>query len=54
MVGTTWSRVSAFMNKFRNLGLINYNGDLEAHNSLLSTVLHETPAIEGDTDSENN
>jgi CRP/FNR family transcriptional regulator, cyclic AMP receptor protein len=45
MVGTTRSRVNAFMNKFRKLGLINYNGDLEVHNSLLTMVLHETPEI---------
>jgi CRP/FNR family cyclic AMP-dependent transcriptional regulator len=52
MVGTTRPRVSAFMNKFRKLGLINYNGDLEVHNSLLSMVLHETPAIKADNDAE--
>jgi CRP/FNR family cyclic AMP-dependent transcriptional regulator len=45
IVGTTRSRVSAFMNKFRKLGLINYNGSLEVHKSLLNMVLHETPAI---------
>jgi CRP/FNR family transcriptional regulator, cyclic AMP receptor protein len=43
MVGTTRSRVNAFMNKFRKLGFINYNGDLEVHNSLLTMVRHETP-----------
>jgi CRP/FNR family transcriptional regulator, cyclic AMP receptor protein len=52
MVGTTRPRVSVFMNKFRKLGLINYNGDLEVHNSLLSMVLHETPAIKADNDAE--
>jgi Crp-like helix-turn-helix domain len=52
MVGTTRSRVSVFMNKFRKLGLINYNGDLEVHNSLLSMVLHETPAIKADNEAE--
>ena len=36
MIGTTRSRVSAFMNKFRKLGFIEYNGDLKVHNSLLS------------------
>jgi CRP/FNR family cyclic AMP-dependent transcriptional regulator len=41
MVGTTRSRVSFFMNKFRKLGFINYNGDLEVHRSLLSVVLHD-------------
>ena len=45
MVGTTRSRVSAFMNKFRKLGFIDYNGHLTVHNSLLSMVLHETPEI---------
>jgi CRP/FNR family transcriptional regulator, cyclic AMP receptor protein len=45
MVGTTRSRVSAFMNKFRKLGFIEYNGHLEVHSSLLSMVLHETPEI---------
>jgi CRP/FNR family cyclic AMP-dependent transcriptional regulator len=45
MIGTTRSRVSHFMNKFRKLGLINYNGHIEIHNSLLSAVLHEKPLI---------
>jgi CRP/FNR family transcriptional regulator, cyclic AMP receptor protein len=45
MVGTTRSRVNFFMNKFRKLGFIEYNGHLEVHNSLLSMVLHETPEI---------
>jgi CRP/FNR family transcriptional regulator, cyclic AMP receptor protein len=45
MIGTTRSRVNAFMNKFRKLGFIKYNGDLEVHNSLLSMVLHEAPEI---------
>jgi CRP-like cAMP-binding protein len=48
MIGTTRSRVSFFMNKFRKLGLISYNGKIEVHNSLLNTVLHEKPAIERD------
>jgi CRP/FNR family transcriptional regulator, cyclic AMP receptor protein len=52
MVGTTRSRVSAFMNKFRKLGFIDYNGDLEVHNSLLSVVLHDTPEIRSGADSE--
>ncbi len=43
MVGTTRSRVSHFMNKFRNLGFIEYNGHLEIHSSLLSVVLNEVP-----------
>jgi CRP-like cAMP-binding protein len=41
MVGTTRSRVSHFMNKFRKLGLISYNGELEVHSSLLTIVLHD-------------
>jgi CRP-like cAMP-binding protein len=41
MVGTTRSRVSYFMNKFRKLGFIKYNGRLEVHSSLLSVVLHD-------------
>jgi CRP-like cAMP-binding protein len=45
MIGTTRSRVSAFMNKFRKLGLINYNGHIEVHRSLLNVVLHEQPLI---------
>jgi CRP/FNR family cyclic AMP-dependent transcriptional regulator len=45
MIGTTRSRVSHFMNKFRELGLIDYNGHIEVHSSLLNVVLHEKPAI---------
>jgi CRP-like cAMP-binding protein len=45
IVGTTRSRVSAFMNKFRKLGLIHYNGGLEVHSSLLNVVLREEPQI---------
>ncbi len=45
MIGTTRSRVSFFMNKFRKLGLIDYNGDIEIHSSLLNVVLHEEPHI---------
>jgi CRP/FNR family transcriptional regulator, cyclic AMP receptor protein len=41
MVGTTRSRVNFFMNKFRKLGFIKYNGGLQVHSSLLSVVLHE-------------
>ena len=43
MIGTTRSRVSHFMNKFRQLGFIHYNGHLEIHSSLLSVVLNEQP-----------
>ena len=41
MVGTTRSRINFFMNKFRKLGFINYNGSLKVHNSLLSVVLRD-------------
>jgi CRP/FNR family cyclic AMP-dependent transcriptional regulator len=47
MIGTTRSRVSHFMNKFRKLGLISYNGRIEVNNSLLTAVLHEKPVIKG-------
>jgi CRP/FNR family transcriptional regulator, cyclic AMP receptor protein len=45
MVGTTRSRVSFFMNKFRKLGLISYNGKIEVHSSLLNAVLYDKPEI---------
>jgi CRP/FNR family cyclic AMP-dependent transcriptional regulator len=45
MIGTTRSRVSHFMNKFRELGFIDYNGSIEVHSSLLSVVLHDQPQI---------
>ena len=45
MIGTTRSRVSFFMNKFRKLGLIDYNGGIEIHSSLLNVVLHDQPQI---------
>jgi CRP/FNR family transcriptional regulator, cyclic AMP receptor protein len=45
MIGTTRSRVSHFMNKFRKLGLISYNGDIEVHSSLLSAVLRDKPEL---------
>jgi CRP/FNR family transcriptional regulator, cyclic AMP receptor protein len=45
MVGTTRSRVNIFMTKFRKLGFIKYNGDLEVHNSLLNVVLHDNPHL---------
>jgi len=41
MIGTTRSRVSFFMNRFRKLGFIRYNGELEVHSSLLNIVLHD-------------
>jgi len=43
MIGTTRSRVSHFMNKFRQLGFIDYNGHLEVHNSLVSVLLADQP-----------
>jgi len=47
MIGTTRSRVSKFMNKFRQLGFIDYNGagTIEVHTSLLNVVLHDQPQI---------
>lgn len=48
MIGTTRSRVSFFMNKFRKLGFISYNGKIEVHNSLLNAVLNDKPQIERD------
>jgi CRP/FNR family cyclic AMP-dependent transcriptional regulator len=45
MIGTTRSRVSFFMNKFRKLGLIDYNGSIEVHSSLLNVVLHDQPQL---------
>jgi len=45
MIGTTRSRVSFFMNKFRKLGLIDYNGSIEIHSSLLNVVLHDQPQL---------
>ena len=41
MIGTTRSRVSFFMNRFRKMGFIHYNGGLEVHSSLLNVVLHD-------------
>jgi CRP/FNR family transcriptional regulator, cyclic AMP receptor protein len=45
MIGTTRSRVSFFMNRFRKLGFITYNGHIEVHKALLNLVLHEQPHI---------
>ena len=50
MVGTTRSRVSTFMNKFRKLGFIEYNGSLQVHNSLLNVVLHDNPRLRRERD----
>ncbi|HEX5425117.1 MAG TPA: Crp/Fnr family transcriptional regulator [Candidatus Acidoferrales bacterium] len=52
MVGTTRSRVSMFMNKFRKLGFVKYNGNLEVHNSLLNVVLHDNPHLRTRSDKE--
>jgi hypothetical protein len=41
MIGTTRSRVSFFMNRFRKLGYIDYNGRIQVHRSLLNVVLHD-------------
>jgi len=45
MIGTTRSRVSHFMNKFRQLGFIDYNGTIKVHSSLLSIVLYDQSQI---------
>jgi CRP/FNR family transcriptional regulator, cyclic AMP receptor protein len=45
MIGTTRSRVSFFVKKFRKLGYIDYNGKIEIHNSLLNVVLYDKPEI---------
>jgi CRP-like cAMP-binding protein len=50
MIGTTRSRVSFFLNKFRRLGLISYNGQIEVHRSMLNAVLYEKPELERDED----
>jgi CRP/FNR family transcriptional regulator, cyclic AMP receptor protein len=49
MIGTTRSRVSFFMNRFRKLGFIEYNGKLEVHNSLLNVILYDRPEIGANT-----
>jgi CRP/FNR family cyclic AMP-dependent transcriptional regulator len=48
MIGTTRSRVSFFMNKFRKPGLIDYNGKIDVHQALLNAVLHDKPEIRAD------
>jgi CRP-like cAMP-binding protein len=48
MIGTTRSRVSHFMNKFRKLGLISYNGHIEVNSSLLDAVLRDKPELKED------
>jgi CRP/FNR family transcriptional regulator, cyclic AMP receptor protein len=48
MIGTTRSRVSFFMNRFRKKGFISYNGKIDVHSSLLDAVLHDKPHIRED------
>jgi CRP-like cAMP-binding protein len=48
MIGTTRSRVSFFMNRFRKLGLISYNGKIEVNSSLLNAVLYDKPEIKSE------
>jgi len=48
IIGTTRSRVSTFMNRFRGLGFIHYDGDLEVHNCLLNVILHDKPQLRRD------
>jgi CRP/FNR family transcriptional regulator, cyclic AMP receptor protein len=50
IVGTTRSRISKFMNKFRKLGLIDYNGQIVVHNSLLNVVLNDNPHLKTRTE----
>jgi CRP-like cAMP-binding protein len=45
MVGTSRTHVNFFMNKFRQLGFIDYNGEIKVHRSLLNMLLHEKPEI---------
>jgi CRP/FNR family cyclic AMP-dependent transcriptional regulator len=52
MIGTTRSRVSSFMNKFRKLGFIEYNGDIQVHQSLLNVILYDDPVIRRDADAD--
>ena len=46
MIGTTRERVNLFMNRFRSLGFISYNGGIHVHSSLPNAVLHDQPHIE--------
>ena len=41
MIGTTRSRVTFFMNRFRKLGFVQYNGEMQVHSSLLNVILHD-------------
>ena len=49
MIGTTRSRVSFFMNRFRKMGFIEYNGRIQVHKSLLNVILHDQPSGENAT-----
>src|SRR6202040_4160846 len=49
MIGTTRSRVSFFMNRFRKMGFIEYNGRIQVHKSLLNVILHDQPSDENAT-----
>jgi CRP/FNR family cyclic AMP-dependent transcriptional regulator len=48
MIGTTRSRINFFMNKFRNLGFVDYNGKINVHQSLLDSLLHDKPEVKQD------
>ena len=50
MIGTTRARVNFFMNKFRSLGFIEYNGGIHVNRSLLNVVLHDNPHIRNELD----
>ncbi len=54
MIGTTRSRVSFFMNKFRQLGFIDYNGTIKVHSSLLNVLLHDQPPNSEPSDTDDN
>jgi CRP/FNR family transcriptional regulator, cyclic AMP receptor protein len=49
IIGTTRSRVNTVMNKFRQLGIIEYNGEMKVHNSLLNVILHDKPQLRRET-----
>jgi CRP-like cAMP-binding protein len=51
MVGTTRSRVSFFMNRFRSLGFIEYDGRIRVHKSLLNVILHDQGSVQRDAES---
>jgi CRP/FNR family cyclic AMP-dependent transcriptional regulator len=53
MIGTTRSRVSFFMNRFRKLGFIAYDGRIQVHKSLLNVILHDKLPNDNETDRDN-